>query len=212
MGDGKSLLAVLVIENIDHECKYDYCEEVLGFDKLEDHEKQCKHRIVSCPKVSCREMIPLSKLMEHLGKKTCTYKAVPKVIDNTSKSGRAEFRILGDLAVRKMNWNMSTFSYEDNIFAIFPTKSDNHYYFTMVMFDSDEVCSKYNIEMEVHDWLSTSKDSEVSFKFCGRPCSIDEDKKELKYLGLTLNNRSMEKILKKSKDNSFSLSFSFFQK
>eukprot|EP00092_Neocalanus_flemingeri_P037543 GFUD01040878.1.p1 GENE.GFUD01040878.1~~GFUD01040878.1.p1 ORF type:complete len:219 (-),score=34.29 GFUD01040878.1:83-712(-) len=201
MGDGKSLLAVLVIENIDHECKYDYCEEVLGFDKLEDHEKQCKHRIVSCPKVSCREMIPLSKLMEHLGKNTCTFKAVPKVIDNTSKSGRAEFRISGDLAVKKLTWNMYTFSYEDQIFAIFPTKSDNLYYFTMVMFDSENECSKYNIEMEVHDWGSTSQDSESSFRFCGKPCSIDEDKDNLKYNGLSVHNIGMEKILRKRNDN-----------
>eukprot|EP00092_Neocalanus_flemingeri_P004979 GFUD01005355.1.p1 GENE.GFUD01005355.1~~GFUD01005355.1.p1 ORF type:complete len:419 (+),score=103.30 GFUD01005355.1:64-1320(+) len=212
MGDGKSLLAVLVIENIDHECKYDYCEEVLGFDKLEDHEKQCKHRIVSCPHAVCREEISLSKLLDHLGKKTCAYDAVPQVIDNTSKSGQVRFSIKSELAVKDMTWKMSTFSYQDKSFAIFPTKSDDLYFFTMVMFDSDEVCSKYNIEMEVHEWQPTSKDSEISFKFCGSPCSIDEDKKELKYLGLTLNNRSMEKILKKSKDNSFSVSFSFFQK
>ena len=88
----------------------------------------------------------------------------------------------------------------------------NFYYFTMVMFESKEKCLKYNIELTVHEQESASQDSEVSFRYCGKPCSIDEDKDDLKYLGLTVNNKGMEKLMRKNEDNAFSLSFAFSDK
>ena len=97
-------------------------------------------------------------------------------------------------------------------FAVIPRKFGNFYYFTMVMFESKEKCLKYNIELTVHEQESASQDSEVSFRYCGKPCSIDEDKDDLKYLGLTVNNKGMEKLMMKNEDNAFSLSFAFSDK
>ena len=37
MGENKSLLAVAVIENIDHKCKFNDCGEFFSVDKVEDH-------------------------------------------------------------------------------------------------------------------------------------------------------------------------------
>ena len=37
MGNGKSLLAITVIENIDHKCKFVECEELFAMDKLAVH-------------------------------------------------------------------------------------------------------------------------------------------------------------------------------
>jgi len=208
MWNGKSLLALTVIENIDHRCKFVECEDFFPSDKLKDHEKICKHRIVSCPSDLCNETIALSKLLDHLNRESCSFDSVPTIITNCSKSGRA-FRLKdASLAKSEVTWTVSTFSYQDVNFAVFPKKFDHFYHFVMVMLSKDE-CSKYKIEMEVHEHDSTSsQDSEVSFRYFGKPCSIEEDKKEQKYLGLTVNNRGMESILKKSKDNTFSMSFS----
>ena len=103
---------------------------------------------------------------------------------------------------------MNTFLYKNSNFVVFPIKFNNFYYFTLVMLDSQEECSKFNIELEVHERdSSSSKDSSVSFRFSGQPCSIDEDKATLKYLGLSVNNLAMEKILRKSQSLAFSISF-----
>eukprot|EP00092_Neocalanus_flemingeri_P024576 GFUD01026655.1.p1 GENE.GFUD01026655.1~~GFUD01026655.1.p1 ORF type:complete len:357 (-),score=69.49 GFUD01026655.1:3-1073(-) len=211
MGDGKSLLALTVIDNIEHNCKFVDCEEIFAVDKLEGHEKICKRRTVTCPHNNCSEKIALSKLLDHLNKETCSLDSRPKVIGSSSKSGRARF-ILTDNLNSDFIWQVRTFTYEDNGFAVITEKVDNLFYITMVMFESEIECSKYQIKMEVQEWLSTRQDSEVSFRFCGKPCSIDREKKNLKYHGLTVNTIGMEKILRKSKESSFTVSFIFSEK
>jgi len=206
MGSGKSLLAVAILENIEHKCKFVDCEEQFARDKLDDHEKICKHRTVSCPYDLCNEKLALSKLLDHLGDQTCSSNSVPIVIENISKCGRLNFGT-SDSSQSELNWRPTTYVYQDIGFVVFPKKYDNFYYFSMVMFGSEDECSKYNIELVVYDRDSAaSQDSEVSFKFRGKPCSIDEDEEKQKYLGLTVNNLGMERILRKS--NNFSLSFS----
>eukprot|EP00092_Neocalanus_flemingeri_P024578 GFUD01026657.1.p1 GENE.GFUD01026657.1~~GFUD01026657.1.p1 ORF type:complete len:341 (-),score=61.33 GFUD01026657.1:68-1090(-) len=199
MGDGKSLLAVTVIENIEHKCKFDDCKEFFDVDKLEGHERICKHRTVSCPYDECSQKIALSKLVDHLNKETCSSNLIPTVIASFSKLGRVGFRV-GNNSRSDLNWVVRTFSYEDQNFAVIAKIFDNFFYFTMVMFESENECSKYNIEMEVYECGSSSQDSESSFQFCGKPCSIDEDKDNLKYNGLAVHNTGMEKILRKSND------------
>jgi len=210
MGTGKSLLAVTVIENIDHKCKFSDCEEVFSVDKVDDHEKICEHRTVLCPHESCSDAIPLSKILDHLGQSTCSYDSEPTVIDQETGKGRANFIISRESSVAKRDliWSMNIFVYQNHGFVVFPRKFENFYYFTLVMLDSQEECSKFHIELEVHERdSSSSKDSSVSFRFSGQPCSIDEEKATLKYLGLSVNNIAMEKILRKSQSRAFSISF-----
>eukprot|EP00092_Neocalanus_flemingeri_P000361 GFUD01000383.1.p1 GENE.GFUD01000383.1~~GFUD01000383.1.p1 ORF type:complete len:367 (-),score=87.44 GFUD01000383.1:63-1163(-) len=217
MADGKSLLAVTIIENIDHQCKFVYCEEFFAIDKLDGHEKTCKHRTVSCPHDFCLEKIALSKLLDHLGGQPCSATSVPIVFKDASKPGEEKCKVGYLLSAAGSSgsgttWKLNHFEYGDTSFVVLAKKFDHFFHFSMVMLESKEECLKYNIEMEVHEFDSTSQDSEVIFKFGGKPCSIDEDKDDRKYLGLTVNRKGMEKIIRKNKDNSFSLSFSLVQK
>ena len=75
------------------------------------------------------------------------------------------------------------------------------------MFSLEKECSKFKIDMAVHEKGSTMEDSKVCFKFAGNPFSIDGEKREFLQLGLTLSDKQMEQIMKKS-NNSFSVSFS----
>ena len=77
----------------------------------------------------------------------------------------------------------------------------------MVMLESPEKCSKFNIEMEVHESGASREKSETNFRYRDQPCSIDENREDMKYLGLSVNYRGMEKIFTKSEDDSFGLSF-----
>jgi len=214
MGAGKSLLAVTIIENVDHKCKFVDCEELCAKDKLEFHEKICKHRTVDCPYEECSDKVVLSKLLEHFKKKRCSFNSVLTVVNDESKSGSACFRVTIDnesaIDVSQVYWTVNLNSYKGAEFAICSHKCDNFYYITMVMFESEAECAKYKIEMEVHEADSSGQDSEVSFIYRGQPCSVDVGKDERRYLGLTVNHKGMAKIIGKSKTLTFNVSFKFY--
>ena len=69
-------------------CRFVECEEVFDMDKLNAHEKICQHRIVKCPFSKCEAEIALSKLLDHLGKKTCCFNSKQIIFDTSSKSGK----------------------------------------------------------------------------------------------------------------------------
>merc|ERR1712059_165561 len=61
MEQGKSSLAVTVLENIDHECENEGCKEKLSFGKLVSHGKSCSFRLVECPAIyECKEKEKIS--------------------------------------------------------------------------------------------------------------------------------------------------------
>jgi len=208
MGNRKSLLAVTVLENIEHKCKFVDCEDIFSVDKLEDHEEICKHRSVECPG-NCNGNIALSKLMEHLGERTpCCFDKKCVVDDNFGVS----YYSISDRNRSEVTWKVNTFSFPDTNIAVLAWKRDDFYYFMMVMFESENVCSQYNIELEVHERDTSRESSEFGFIFRGNPCSIDENKKEWKNLGLAVNRKGMEKILDKNEMSAFTVSFKISKK
>eukprot|EP00092_Neocalanus_flemingeri_P095082 GFUD01120956.1.p1 GENE.GFUD01120956.1~~GFUD01120956.1.p1 ORF type:complete len:342 (-),score=69.04 GFUD01120956.1:37-1062(-) len=208
MGNGKSLLASIVIENIDHECKFDDCEDMFAVDKLDDHAKVCAHRTVKCPHPKCCENVSLSKLLDHLGKsKACCFDDAPKLIEKDSPVGSRSYSLKDEFL--NITWGLNIFSYEGVNFAILPEKYDGCYYVSFVMFSSEVECSKYQIEMTLHERGSTSQDAEVSFKYCGKPCSIDGKKTDFKYYGVGVNSKGMEGILKTRLNNLFGFKVTF---
>jgi len=203
MGAGKSLLAITVIENIDHKCKFVECEELFALDKLAAHEKICEHRIVRCPHSLCTVEVALSKLLEHLGEKTCSYNSEPILIESYIKAGEVNFQVndLTRIGNHGIEWKVYTHSYRNTKFAICAR-----------MFESEAVCSKYKIAMEVYEQDSTCQDAELGIRFRGNPCSIDQSKSEVKFLGLSVHHKVMEKMIKNNKNLPFTVSFSFSEK
>ena len=78
------------------------------------------------------------------------------------------------------------------------------------MFNSEEECSKYEVEMIVHERGSEVTDSAMAVKFYGNPLSIDLKKEEQKLY--STGEKMMTKIVKKSIDGAFSLSFKISKK
>eukprot|EP00092_Neocalanus_flemingeri_P028601 GFUD01031058.1.p1 GENE.GFUD01031058.1~~GFUD01031058.1.p1 ORF type:complete len:298 (+),score=24.42 GFUD01031058.1:242-1135(+) len=213
MGDGKSLLAVTVIENIDHRCRFFDCGEFFPHDRIEEHAKVCGHRTVICPHSRCNRKVGLSKLLGHLNEilGDCSYGS--DRIENVSLVDKVSAVQTLNFSASEMSrkgkfvsYKLHTFAYEDISFCIKVGKRDWLYHFYRVMFAAEEVCSEYKIEMTVHERNATSDDSVVTFKFCGKPCSIDIDEKEI--YGLKIDKTGMEQILNKSRNGAFSVSFS----
>merc|ERR1719186_346958 len=62
MGNGHSLLVVTILENIDHKCKFDECDDYFPVDKVKDLIKVCSHRTVTGPYGHCKvKQVSLSK-------------------------------------------------------------------------------------------------------------------------------------------------------
>jgi len=208
MGNNKSLLAVEVIENVLHKCKFVKCEDVFPLGKeLTEHERICKHRKVSCPRSDCDKEFPLSDLLEHLGNKTCCFDTVPCVVDEatvTSKTFNAG-RIAG--LKDQIGWKLNSFIYKGTPIVLCVKKSDSHYYFYVVMFECEEVCSKYVLELEVFKHKTFQV---FHHKVQGIPISIDTAKSDMEHLGLSVHQKVMEMIVPEDDDLVFTVSFSFF--
>ena len=78
---------------------------------------------------------------------------------------------------------------------VFLLKLDGHFYFVPVMLNSENECSKYRIEMIIHEREAEALETKVSARFQGNLISNDEKKKCMELYGT--NQRLMKKIVKK---------------
>jgi len=207
MGDNKSLLAVAVIENILHDCKFVKCEE-----------KVCEHRAVSCPHyLKCAQRVPFCKLFAHLEQSGCCFNETPAVINGYGSSTVLPYSLYSSnsqtieekLQNPLIYWKVRTFCFEGHFFALTVSKSGDYWQFLIVMFVSAEVSSEYNIEMQVYD-PNSSPDKRLCAKACFHPCSIDQTTAEKEGLGLIVHNKFMKEMMLKEDGFRFIVSFSFF--
>jgi len=208
VGKNKSLIAIEVIEKILHDCKFVECEQKFCLKTIERHEKSCRHRIVACPYAYCDQMVPLSKLLDHLQIKPCSFNNVPIVVRD-SPGIQSYFATITQLTSNPISWQVRTYSYMGSCLALRVMKSGEHWQFTVVMFKSPEVCSNINIEMEVYE-TNSPPDSRLSVRARCHPCSIDESVAETKGLGLYVHHELMKRMVLKDDSFKFTVTFSFF--
>ena len=134
MGRARSLLAVTIIESIDHKCKFDDCQENFTLVELEKHEGVCWHRSVSCPHVACKEKAPLAKLSEHLfkSKKCCTQDGL--IVAHSNWNQRTYNVGKENKKDPRLNWPVRLYSFSGELFAVSPRKLDGHYTFVIILF------------------------------------------------------------------------------
>ena len=67
MGQGKSLLAFAVAEQVQHECRHQGCTTMLPLDQIKEHEKGCNWRLIVCPSAGsgCGAMISFCRVEIH---------------------------------------------------------------------------------------------------------------------------------------------------
>ena len=65
MGGIKSLLATVVLENVEHQCDLKDCEEMVHYRDYKKRQEQCEHRIVLCPALSCGKMFTFKTIPDH---------------------------------------------------------------------------------------------------------------------------------------------------
>ena len=206
MGTGKSILAATVLENIEHCCKFDECDQKCAKEDLDIHEKACPHRNVVCPQNICKVRVPLSKLADHLvNSKKCCHQEFARHITNQDWS-QVTFKTR-DIFKTKANWGVQICSFSGQFFAVSIRRSERHFYFMVVMFATEVECSKFKFEMIIHNCDSEPSESDMTaVKFQGKPFSIDVNKRDLNLFctsELLLNN------LVKSSVNKIAFSVSY---
>jgi len=67
MGEGKSILAKVIIEHMEHECSHEGCQEVLAFEDYKEHQVSCRYRLVMCPgsDLVCKKHVPFCEVEDH---------------------------------------------------------------------------------------------------------------------------------------------------
>jgi len=213
MGQGKSLLALTIIESINHKCKFDDCTETFCLNSLETHEKICSHRTVMCPDLDCIVNIPLARLVEHLmsSPNCCADTAPIHLTASPISKDRKNFVVGQDgNLLATMGWPMHLYSFDGQNFVVFPTKYNGQYFFMLVMFATRAKCDQYKMEVTVHEYSTEASESEASFTFRGNPLSIDQNKAEMKIYGMS--EVFMRQILKMDDEQSFNISFKISRK
>ena len=215
MGEGKSLLALIVLENIDHSCKFENCDKKFPFEDIENHESVCSHRLVSCPQPSCRVKVSLPKLVDHCLGPTdcCAQKKNPLAALDTWNSSNMRCKDIQkkeNLELLRMSWIMNIYSYSGEIFAVLPKVVKGQFYFVVLMFASEMECFKYKFEIVIHEREKDIENSEMIVRLEGCPLSIDITKEEMNLYGTS--SQFMKKLMCKSSENAFTLSFKIYKK
>ena len=67
IGNTTSLLAKTLVENMDHKCNLEGCDQVVPFKEYQQHQDECERRKVMCPGLEdcCDELLPFCEVEEH---------------------------------------------------------------------------------------------------------------------------------------------------
>ena len=194
MGNNKSLLAMVVIENMEHECTNTGCKEKLAYEEVKKHmEELCKFRIILCPGDACEELLPLSSFDEHA--KTCSNISL-KV------EGKVVFTLEMETYKKgNMNWKTQIFRMKNETFAMRLGMRDNSFYFTSVMLAERDKCEKFMTTISILDPnFVTSFNGQFTPTPIG-PTHIEESI-------LMIHKRSLAKVFK-TEEGKFKLTIEF---
>jgi len=192
MFDGQSLLAVTVLENIEHKCLNLGCTQAFPLAELGSHKKSCDFRLTACPAILCGEKISFCHVIDHV-LNHCMHsmaKSDGGVVE--IKEGPCEqfYYSRGD----EEHFSVDTFQWKDGKYFFLNIRKGPAWTFYVEMLATEDECSKYKVELTVQQ----SDDSEdYAYTFIGSPIPLEEVK-ELKMLtGLTIKREIMEsKLLK----------------
>jgi len=197
MGQGRSLLALTVVKNAQHECGHQGCDVKLNFDQIKDHEEKCVWRLILCPGkgTTCKVRVPFCTVLKHV--QTCTdCRWPPKQMDEDGIFIRNT--ISKDTVVRQnMNssWSTKVIQFEGRFFFVRSEKKDENYTVDVVMKGSQEDCENFIVKaslLNVETLYSESGKSVIKSLFHPRPLT---DQNEATYC-LSVPEKGVSKVWK----------------
>jgi len=166
-GEGKSLLAFAVAEEVQHECRHQGCTKTTPVDQIVQHEKECKWRLVLCPGggLDCTAMIPFCKVEDHAQEcLECEWPPQPE----------KELILAGLFNDRVQPLNTRFFNCEGKLFFCRAFKKNGMFTVDVGMKGSLEECKEFRIEAAI---LDPNANFEPVVKASFQPRPLKEDNK-----------------------------------
>ena len=145
LGEIKSLLATLVIENVKHECDLKGCTEKIYHSEYKKHQNMCNYRLVRCPggEAFCKEIMGFNDVEEHI--KNCKGNSGLKC----SKIETSVVRSAGTISQNIESTWKSERILNEHPFFFRMRRQNNIYQSEVVMLALEEDCAKYSCEISV---------------------------------------------------------------
>ena len=141
MGGMRSLLATVVLENVEHQCDLQGCQEMVHFRDYKKHQEQCGHRIVLCPGyIRCSKLVPFKDIPDHI--LACPGKSY--LWNEHSKNGQnfnVPIQHFGKEA--ELVWNTHHTYFNSRLFFLKTRKLNNIYSFEVLMHGCHADCDQY---------------------------------------------------------------------
>ena len=185
MGEGKSLLAKMLIENMEHECDLDGCKEVLPFNEHEQHKKVCAFRPVICPgnNPPCKAMVPFCEVEKHA-------EICPEIAHWSPVLGKTHTGLSlpqDRLNDQNVTWNTFQFNIDGEVFFLRSRKEVNNFVFELVMKGDEADCKRFTATIAILD--SNWEPSYISISN-PRPLGISNDEDSC----LSVRMKSLAKV------------------
>ena len=186
MGNNKSLLAMAVIENMEHECTNTGCKEMLAYEEVRKHKEElCKYRLVLCPGEECDSTFPCSSFDDHTN--TC------EDIDVATDT-RNWFRVDDDNDTNSQ-WNTRIYHINNEIFGLRVGNCNGNFFFETLMLAEREKCNRFKTTISILD-----PNDETSFVGQFNPTPIGAT--HVQGSRLTIEKKSMDTIMTTENDGS----------
>ena len=194
MGEGRSALAKVVIEHMDHECSFRGCGELVALKDYAAHQATCRHRLAACPAVGApwgsSKMEAFCDVLDHA--RACRGICSGDNLEDGNVFGMDRF------AVQELDnfWKIRMLEADSgNIFFLKVQKVNNMFSLEVVMLGTQEECEAYTMEVSVIHPDTKMVAIKASFK--PRPIVATNDTDDF---CLTFKQKSLAKMMKHSKE------------
>jgi len=176
MREGKSLLALALLEQVQHECSHQGCTSKTSFDQIEQHEKECEWRPIVCPGSgkACTAVIPFCQVESHA--QDCAYCKWPPISSPTI--GITELKAIPRHTTQENGfcWSTSLVQADGMLFFLRVFKNTGgNFTVDVIMKGSQEECEGFLVEASVID--AKSENSKVAFKSTFTPRPLRKENK-----------------------------------
>eukprot|EP00092_Neocalanus_flemingeri_P040019 GFUD01043588.1.p1 GENE.GFUD01043588.1~~GFUD01043588.1.p1 ORF type:complete len:454 (-),score=131.43 GFUD01043588.1:46-1407(-) len=188
---GKSLLAVKVIENVEHACRNEDCGKFFPLEEYKLHLTSCLHRTVNCPSPNefCSRKMSLSKVYDHI-LEDCQGSC--NVQCNHFNDGKFP-KCLFFFSILKLSSKGFALKWNDQIFYLNIEKAPNCNVFSLELFGTALECKDYEVSITVHRPTDVEMKGKVQ-RFTGEPLPIDIEQEKRKKNGLLVGPDQMESL------------------
>jgi len=187
MGEGKSLLAKHIIENMEHQCSHQGCEEMVAFEGYREHQEACSYRLVICPgnDKRCNEMVPFCQMEDHLETCSGTYFLYEKELEVEARKNELD----GACTSAEFYNNFG------EVFCLRMNKTNNLYSMEVVMLGKEEECEQFTMEVAVMN--PDTNTAAILARFKPRPILATND---TGHFCLTFKQESLARVWKYDKE------------